>query len=51
LEIVFGAKRYRASQLAGMETIPALVGEMSDAEMLEAQLIELSIVGASCKIP
>ena len=27
LEIVFGARRYRASQLAGKETIPALVRE------------------------
>jgi ParB family chromosome partitioning protein len=44
LEIVFGARRYRASQLAGRETIPALVREMSDAEVLEAQLVELSIV-------
>jgi ParB-like nuclease domain len=47
LEIVFGARRYRASLLAGKETIPALVREMSDAEVLEAQLIELSIVGKS----
>jgi ParB family chromosome partitioning protein len=44
LEIVFGARRYRASLLAGKETIPALVREMSDAEVLEAQLVELSIV-------
>jgi ParB family transcriptional regulator, chromosome partitioning protein len=40
LEIVFGARRYRASQLAGKETIPALVREMSDVEVLEAQLVE-----------
>jgi ParB family transcriptional regulator, chromosome partitioning protein len=40
LEIVFGARRYRASLLAGKETIPALVREMSDAEVLEAQLVE-----------
>ncbi|HWH58015.1 MAG TPA: ParB/RepB/Spo0J family partition protein [Terriglobales bacterium] len=40
LEIVFGARRFRASQLAGKETIPALVREMSDAEVLEAQLVE-----------
>jgi ParB family transcriptional regulator, chromosome partitioning protein len=39
-EIVFGARRYRASQLAGKATIPALVREMSDAEVLEAQLVE-----------
>jgi len=40
LEIVFGERRYRASLLAGKETIPALVREMSDAEVLEAQLVE-----------
>jgi ParB family transcriptional regulator, chromosome partitioning protein len=40
LEIVFGARRYRASLLAGKETIPALIREMSDAEVLEAQLVE-----------
>lgn len=40
LEIVFGERRYRASLLAGKETIPALVREMSDADVLEAQLVE-----------
>lgn len=40
LEIVFGARRYRASLLAGKESIPALIREMSDAEVLEAQLVE-----------
>ena len=40
LQIVFGARRYRASLLAGKETIPALVREMTDAEVLEAQLVE-----------
>lgn len=40
LEIVFGARRYRASLLAGKETFPALVREMNDAEVLEAQLVE-----------
>lgn len=40
LQIVFGARRFRASLLAGKETIPALVREMSDAEVLEAQLVE-----------
>jgi ParB family chromosome partitioning protein len=40
LEIVFGARRYRASLLAGKETIPTVIREMSDAEVLEAQLVE-----------
>ena len=44
LEIVFGERRYRASLIAGKETIPALIREMNDAEVLEAQLVELSTV-------
>ena len=39
LEIVFGERRYRASLIAGKETIPALIREMNDAEVLEAQLV------------
>lgn len=39
-EIVFGARRVRASKLAGVETIPAFVREMGDAELLETALIE-----------
>lgn len=38
--IVFGERRYRASKLAGKETIPAMVRAMSEAEVLEAQLEE-----------
>jgi ParB family chromosome partitioning protein len=37
-EIVFGAQRYRAAQLAELPTIPVDIREMSDAEVLEAQL-------------
>ena len=44
LEIVFGARRYRASALAEKDTIPGIIREMTDAEVLEAQLVELSIV-------
>lgn len=39
-EIVFGVRRYRAAQMAGAETVPARIKLMSDAEVLEAQLIE-----------
>jgi ParB family chromosome partitioning protein len=39
-EIVFGARRYRAAQLAGQETVPVRVRQMGDAEALEAQLVE-----------
>lgn len=39
-EIVFGARRYRAAQMAGSETVPVRIKHMTDAEVLEAQLIE-----------
>jgi hypothetical protein len=46
-EIVFGARRYRAAQMAEAETVPVRIKQMSDAEVLEAQLVKLSIVGKS----
>lgn len=39
-EIVFGARRYRAAQLAEQDTVPVRIKQMSDAEVIEAQLIE-----------
>lgn len=39
-EIVFGARRYRATKLAGGTEIPAIVRSYTDAEVLEVQLIE-----------
>jgi ParB family chromosome partitioning protein len=39
-ELVAGARRYRASRLAGRETIPASVRDLTDTECLELQLIE-----------
>jgi ParB family transcriptional regulator, chromosome partitioning protein len=39
-ELVAGARRYRASRIAGRETIPATVRELTDTECLELQLIE-----------
>jgi ParB family chromosome partitioning protein len=39
-ELVAGARRYRASKLAGRATIPASIRELTDAECLELQLIE-----------
>jgi ParB family transcriptional regulator, chromosome partitioning protein len=39
-ELVAGARRYRASKVAGRETIPATVRELTDTECLELQLIE-----------
>jgi ParB family chromosome partitioning protein len=41
-ELVAGARRYRASRMAERETIPASVRDLTDAECLELQLIELS---------
>ncbi|MBS1842768.1 MAG: ParB/RepB/Spo0J family partition protein, partial [Acidobacteria bacterium] len=39
-ELVAGARRYRASKLAGRETIPASVRTLTDTDCLELQLIE-----------
>lgn len=38
--IVFGERRFRASKLAGKETIPCMIRDMTDEETLEAQLVE-----------
>ncbi|WP_158791632.1 ParB/RepB/Spo0J family partition protein [Granulicella sp. L60] len=39
-EIVFGARRYRAAQMVEAATVPVRIKYMTDAEVLEAQLIE-----------
>lgn len=39
-EIVAGERRFRASKLAGLEEIPAIVRELSDQNRLELSLIE-----------
>lgn len=39
-EIVFGHRRYRASQLAGQATVPALVRAMTDQQVALAQVAE-----------
>jgi ParB family chromosome partitioning protein len=39
-EIIAGARRYRAAHLAEAETVPARIVNLTDAEALEAQLIE-----------
>src|SRR6267143_907336 len=39
-ELVAGARRFRASKLAGKSTIPAAVRDLSDSECREIQLIE-----------
>lgn len=39
-EIIAGERRWRASQLAGLDTIPALIREVSDAAAIAMALIE-----------
>jgi hypothetical protein len=39
-EIVAGARRYRAAQIAEAHTVPVRIVNLTDAEVLEAQLIE-----------
>jgi ParB family chromosome partitioning protein len=39
-EIVFGARRYRGAAMAEKETVPVCIREMTDAQVLEAQLVE-----------
>jgi ParB family chromosome partitioning protein len=39
-EIVAGARRYRAAQMAESVTVPVRIKQMTDAEVLEAQLVE-----------
>ena len=39
-EIVAGERRYRASQLLGNETIPAVVRDLTDTQVMEIALIE-----------
>jgi ParB family chromosome partitioning protein len=43
-EIVFGERRYRGAAMAEKETVPVCIREMTDAQVLEAQLVELSTV-------
>ena len=43
-ELVAGARRFRASKIAKRESIPATVRELTDAQALELQVIELSVV-------
>jgi len=39
-EIIVGERRWRASQMAGVEEIPAMVRDVSNEEMLEFALVE-----------
>jgi ParB family chromosome partitioning protein len=44
-EIVFGARRYRAAQRAGLQEVPVRIAVLTDAGTLEAQIFDLSSVG------
>src|SRR5437868_3709881 len=46
-EVVAGARRLRAARLAELENLPVRVVKLTDAETIEAQCVELSVV---CKI-
>jgi len=46
-EIVAGARRFRAGQIAEQFSLPARIKELTDPQVLEWQLVELSIVGKS----
>ncbi|MBR1376979.1 MAG: ParB/RepB/Spo0J family partition protein [Bacilli bacterium] len=39
-EIIAGERRFRASKLAGKETIPAIIRDFTDEEMMEISLLE-----------
>ncbi|QNK67835.1 ParB/RepB/Spo0J family partition protein [Variovorax sp. PAMC26660] len=39
-ELVSGERRYRASKIAGQPTIPAMIRQLSDAAVLEIQIVE-----------
>lgn len=40
LEVVAGERRLRAARIAGLDQVPAIVRHLTDAEVLEVQLIE-----------
>ena len=39
-ELIMGERRWRATQLAGLETVPAIIRETDDADMLRDALLE-----------
>ncbi|WP_412989456.1 ParB/RepB/Spo0J family partition protein [Pediococcus siamensis] len=39
-ELIAGERRLRAAKMAGLQTIPALISQLSDAETMEAAVIE-----------
>jgi len=43
-EVVAGARRLRAARIAELDSIPVRVVKLTDAEAIEAQVVELSVV-------
>ncbi|MBZ5658346.1 MAG: ParB/RepB/Spo0J family partition protein [Acidobacteriia bacterium] len=43
-EVIAGARRLRAARLAELEKLPVRVVKLTDAEAIEAQCVELSLV-------
>jgi hypothetical protein len=43
-KILFEPRRYRGAAKAEKETVPVCIREMTDGQVLEAQLVELSVV-------
>jgi ParB family chromosome partitioning protein len=43
-EVIAGARRLRAAKLAELEKVPVRIVKLTDAEAIEAQCVELSIV-------
>ena len=39
-EVVVGERRYRAAQQAGLDTVPVVIRDYSDEELLEINLVE-----------
>ena len=46
-EVVAGARRLRATRLAELASLPVRIVKLTDAEAIEAQVVELSVVGKS----
>ena len=43
-EVVAGARRLRAARLAELASLPVRIVKLTDAEAIEAQVVELSVV-------
>ena len=42
-EVVAGARRLRAARIAELDSVPVRVVKLTDAEAIEAQVVELSV--------